>query len=530
MCYLQREVTISGILMSFPNSIAMPANSIDTLLLQLAVDLSAQLPEGEHYQRLLDSLNQVLPSDASALFILDAHKSLVPVAISGLSPAILGRRFEPSAHPRLAAILASREPVRFEAGSPLPDPFDGLVEGMPDGELDVHDCLGCSLYVEDELVGAITLDAMEVGAFSRVSEVTISTIAALAAANVRNVTLIEALRSSNRHQHSINQLLIEQARAQQGELVGNSPQMQQLQRSIATVAPSDFAVLISGETGTGKELVAHLLHAQSTRSDKPMIQVNCAALPESLAESELFGHVKGAFTGATSHRPGKFELADEGTLFLDEIGELPLLLQAKLLRVLQQGEVQRVGADKLKHVNVRIIAATNRDLQHEVEQGRFRADLYHRLHVFPIQLPPLRERDGDIPLLAGHLLDKVRTQFHAPQLHIQPRCLSLLEQQGWPGNVRELEHCLMRAALSAIQQGEQVITQRHLGLQQVNPSLSASIARVPEQGFRRAIEDYQKRLIEQALAQHDGVWAQAARSLQMDRGNLYRLGKKLGVV
>ncbi len=188
-------------------------------------------------------------------------------------------------------------------------------------------------------------------------------------------------------------------------------------------------MLITGETGTGKELVAHSVHAQSLRSDKPMIYVNCAALPEGLAESELFGHVKGAFTGANSHRAGKFELADGGTIFLDEVGELPLVLQAKLLRVIQQGELQRVGSDQHLLVNVRIVAATNRQLEKEVEAGTFRADLFHRLNVFPIHVPPLRAREGDIPVLAGYLLEKVRQHFNAPNLHVHPKVLAQLESQ-----------------------------------------------------------------------------------------------------
>jgi anaerobic nitric oxide reductase transcription regulator len=234
-------------------------------------------------------------------------------------------------------------------------------------------------------------------------------------------------------------------------LIGISPQIERLRNNIKMVAHSNYAVLISDEMGSGKELVAHSVHEQSSRSDQAMIYVNCAALPESLAESELFGHVKGAFTGANNHRAGKFELADNGTIFLDEIGELPLLIQAKLLRVIQQGEVQRVGSDKNVMVNVRIIAATNRNLEQEVEAGRFRADLFHRLNVFPINVPPLRDRDGDISVLAGYLLDKVRTQFNVPNLHIHPRTLTHLENSPWLGNVRELEHTLMRAGLRAIQ-------------------------------------------------------------------------------
>ena len=505
--------------------------SVEKVLLQIALDLSVELPKGQHYQKLIDSVKQVLPCDASALFVLDKDGFLVPVAVSGLSSAVLGRKFSPENHPRLEKILTSKSPIRFSANSELPDPFNGLLLSAPEEQIDVHDCMGCSLYVEDKLVGIITLDALEVGAFNKTDVITIETFAALAAATLRNITLFEALQESNRQQKSINKLLIKQARNKQGELVGLSPQMQSLRDNISMVAQSNYAVLISGETGTGKELVAHALHEQSKRSDKPMVYVNCAALPESIAESELFGHVKGAFTGATSHRAGKFELADGGTIFLDEIGELPLLLQAKLLRVIQQGEVQRVGADKNLIVDVRIIAATNRDLHYEVAQSNFRADLFHRLNVFPIYIPPLRERNGDIPILAGYLLDKVRSQFNIPNLYIHPDCLSKMEQMEWKGNVRELEHTLMRVSLRAIQQGEQVIRYTHFGenTQISNTNQGAAFFLKEPKPMRETVEDFQKQLIQHALEQTDGVWAKAAQFLHMDRGNLYRMGKKLGV-
>ena len=304
------------------------------------------------------------------------------------------------------------------------------------------------------------------------------------------------------------------------------------------VAHSNYAVLISGETGTGKEAVAHQVHAQSLRSDKPMVYVNCAALPESIAESELFGHVKGAFTGANTARSGKFELADGGTIFLDEIGELPLLLQAKLLRVIQQGEVQRVGADKNHLVDVRIIAATNRDLNEEVTEGRFRADLFHRLNVFPIHVPPLRTREGDIPVLAGYILDNIRHQFRLKTLHIHASALQLLETQPWLGNVRELEHVLMRAGLHAMKTHSELIEPVHFmndfdlpecsNTQQKQSHFPSQLPNtsVP---MRDAVEMFQKQLIEHALHLNNGVWAQAAAFLQMDRGNLFKMGKKLGV-
>lgn len=511
------------------------SQSIEQVLLNIAVNLNAHQPTYQHYQKLLDALQQVLPCDASALFILDDAQNLVPVAINGLSMAVLGRKFAPHENPRLEMIMQSRLPVRFPENSSLPDPFDGLLSEDDEGSIDVHSCMGCSLYVEEALVGVLTIDALASGAFKKVTDETIATFAALAAGIVRNISLFDALEKANHQQRSINQLLIDEARDKGGKLVGVSPQIVQLRNSIKMVAQSNYAVLISGETGTGKELVAHEVHAQSRRSDKPMVYVNCAALPESIAESELFGHVKGAFTGANSNRAGKFELADGGTIFLDEIGELPILLQAKLLRVIQQGEVQRVGADHNTFIDVRIIAATNRDLHKEVEEQRFRSDLFHRLNVFPIHVPPLREREGDIAVLVGHILDRIRSQFQIKTLHLHPRALTLLEKQPWLGNVRELEHSLMRAGLHAVQDQDELIKPQHFTSEFVDipkrQHSSQSSLMMPNEpiALRQAVETYQKQLIEHALKKNDGVWAKAAKFLQVDRGNLYKLGKKLGL-
>ncbi|MDR9828225.1 nitric oxide reductase transcriptional regulator NorR [Vibrio sp. FNV 38] len=503
---------------------------LNKVLLDIALNLSSSLDSEAQYQYLIDGINQVFPCDASALFILDHDGFLTPVAVKGLSQSVFGRRFFPKTHPRLELIMQSKQPVRFGADSDLPDPFSGLLlsEGV---ELDVHDCLGCSLYVEGQLVGVLTLDSLTVGAFDLIESVTIETFAALAAATLRNIGQVKALKAQNKKQKNVTQTLIQQARSKQGDLIGLSDQINRLRHNIATVAASDYAVLIAGETGTGKELVAHSLHAQSNRNDKPMIYVNCAALPEGVAESELFGHVKGAFTGANSARAGKFELADGGTIFLDEVGELPMLLQAKLLRVIQQGELQRVGSDRHLLVNVRIIAATNRTLEVEVAEGRFRADLYHRLNVFPISVPPLRQREGDIAVLAGYLLEKVRNQFHVPNLHLHPKVLTYLEEQPWPGNVRELEHTLTRAALRVIQDEQLMIRVSHLDVMNAvsdvkNTSLSLPMKSQP---MRELVEEYQRQLIVHALEKSGGIWSKAADFLQMDRGNLYRMGKKYGI-
>ncbi len=506
----------------------MPAN-LDRILLDIALGLSANLTSHDQYQRLIKGLNQVMPCDASALLVFDNAGFLTPVASSGLQSTVMGRRFLPSDYPRLEAITSSKVPVRFDADCTLPDPFDGMLLAT-DQDIDVHDCMGCSLYVEQQLVGALTMDSLTVGAFDKVDHTVLETFAALAAASLRNRAMLKALRAKNVKQQHVTEMLIQQARKQQGEMIGSSNEMRKLRLGIDTVATSDYSVLISGETGSGKELVAHQIHAQSRRCDQPMVYVNCAALAENLAESELFGHVKGAFTGANQARVGKFELADGGSLFLDEIGELPLMLQAKLLRAIQHGEVQRVGSDRNVLVDVRIIAATNRDLVQEVADKRFRADLFHRLNVYPIHVPPLRERAADIAMLSGYLLDKVRHQFNVHGLHLDSKSLVMLEKQHWPGNVRELEHSLTRAALNAIQAQSQVIRLEHFYPQAVIASHSESDP-LPAQptALRELVTDYQARIISQALERHDGVWAKAAQFLKTDRGNLYRLGKKLGI-
>jgi len=232
-----------------------------------------------------------------------------------------------------------------------------------------------------------------------------------------------------------------------GNMVGTSPAMQKVYKVIGQVANTDASILIQGESGTGKELVAKTIHYNSQRWNKPFTAVNCAAIPRELLESELFGHEKGSFTGALERRIGKFELAEDGTLFLDEVGDIPLELQTKLLRVLQEREYSRVGGRELLRANARILAATNQDLERGVREKRFREDLYFRLKVIPIYLPPLRERRGDIPQLVGYFIDKINREMGTRITGISPDALKLLEDHAWPGNVRELENALIRAAV-----------------------------------------------------------------------------------
>jgi formate hydrogenlyase transcriptional activator len=232
-----------------------------------------------------------------------------------------------------------------------------------------------------------------------------------------------------------------------GDIIGDSPGLQKVKQQIQLVAPTDAAVLITGESGTGKELVARAVHDHSERKSRPLIKLNCSAVPEGLFESEFFGHVRGAFTGAFKDKPGRFELADGGTLFLDEIGDVPLAMQAKLLRVLQEKELERVGDTRTRKVNVRIIAATNRDLKREVDVGRFREDLFYRLSVFPIEIPPLRQRRDDIPPLVEHFLRQSVRRMNRPAMRISQAALSQLAAHDWPGNVRELQNTIERAVI-----------------------------------------------------------------------------------
>ncbi|MBF59285.1 sigma 54-interacting transcriptional regulator [Halomonas sp. FeN2] len=246
-----------------------------------------------------------------------------------------------------------------------------------------------------------------------------------------------------------NEYLQEEIKAELNhrDIVGNSPAVAKLIQQIELVAPTSANVLISGESGTGKELIARAIHAGSSRSDRPLIRVNCAAIPRDLFESEFFGHVKGAFTGAVQDRPGRFELAHGGTLFLDEVGEIPLELQSKLLRVLQDQQFERVGDNRTREVDVRVIAATNRDLRDMIEEGHFREDLYFRLNVFPIDSVPLRKRIEDVPLLARHFLQRACLKFNKPGVRIPPAQLEILQRYPWPGNIRELENIIERQVI-----------------------------------------------------------------------------------
>jgi len=506
----------------------------------VALDLTASLPAHNRYQRLVAAVRRVVPSDAAALLRVE-DRALTVLAAEGLAADILGRRYDPNEHPRLAAILDAMEPVCFPAEDARPDPFDGHIDGLGGGAPGVHSCMGCALRVDGELVGALTVDALRPGAFDGEHVSALQAFAALAAAAMRTAGLIEALEELAERRGRVSRRLVAEALQRRGgEILGQSETIQALRADIERVASSDLTVLITGETGTGKELVARKLHASSSRADQVLVYVNCAALPENIAESELFGHLRGSFTGAVADRAGRFELAHEGTLFLDEIGELPLSIQPKLLRALQLGDVQRLGADQPRSVDVRILAATNRDLVAEVRASRFRPDLYHRLSVYPIRVPSLQERGEDVLLLAGHFLDQARLRLGTGPIHLGPSARPLLLGWSWPGNVRELEHVLLRAVLRAAgdeRGGPVQVDAEHLDLEAVGGSAGSHDA--PPAGepagayegldLRTAVDEFQRRLILETVERCGGNWAEAARRLGTGRANLHRIKKRLGI-
>jgi two-component system, NtrC family, nitrogen regulation response regulator NtrX len=310
--------------------------------------------------------------------------------------------------------------------------------------------------------------------------------------------------------------------ARRGTLIGDSAAMREVRALIGRVAPTEARVLVTGESGTGKELVAAAIHTASRRAGRAFVTVNCAAIPRDLVESEMFGHERGAFTGATERRLGRFELAHEGTLFLDEVGDLSGEAQAKLLRTLETGELQRIGAERSLRVDVRMVAATNRRLEDEVQEGRFREDLFFRLNVFPLRLPPLRERMEDLPALVTHLSARVRPRDAAT---FTPAALEALGSYSWPGNVRELANLVERLTILSGPTVDDGAVRQVLRGGVAPPPSPPALGRP----LNEALDEFERRLISAALAQAEGNVAEAARVLQTDRANLYRRMRRLGL-
>lgn len=518
---------------------------LNALVPQVA-DLSREIPCEVRYQRLIHSLHLLIPADACALLRLKGEE-LTPVATQGLHDNALGRRFILDEHPRFAAMLATANVMRFPPDSGVPDPFVGLYESDRSPAIKT-DTLSCVLRLDQHIWGLLTLHAFDGQAFSADALKTLEIFGEIASATLSASTQVDRLKSTLQSENLRAEAFRLTAVNGHDELTGRSDSFQLLMDDIELVASSDMTVLITGETGAGKDLVARRLHARSRRANAPFIVINCAGLPAPVLESVLFGHVRGAFSEDASDRRGKFQLANGGTLFLDEIGELSQETQAKLLSVLQNGTSRRIGSSNPHNVNIRLIAATNRNLFAEVQSGIFCADLYHRLCAFPIHVPALRERQQDIPLLANSFVAQNRNRMGLKGLQLSPTAQTTLSRYAWPGNVRELEQTLSRATLRATGRlGSYpakravlvTISEQDLGLD-MHERLQHDVAanepqqftpkEAPQQDLRSAVNAFQKQLIERTLHQHHGNISAAAQKLGIDPDNLTLLAHRLGVV
>jgi Nif-specific regulatory protein len=394
----------------------------------------------------------------------------------------------------------------------------------------IRSTIGVPLWKGDEILGVLQVDNRAAPAMFHGRDVdSLGVLAADASLAVANARLIGRLVAAEQRLDRENQYLKGRERARSGEtrIVGESRVMAELSKQLDKVVDTRVTVLIEGETGTGKELVASALHYRSKRRDKLFVAQNCAAFPENLLESELFGHKRGAFTGATEDKKGLFEVADGGTLFLDEIGEMPAGLQAKLLRVLQEGEVRPLGSHQVKHVNVRVVAATNRKLEDEVAQGRFREDLYYRLKVFPLRVPPLRERRDDVGRLAQHFLEIASREMGKPVAGFAQETLAALSAYEWPGNVRELENEVQRLVIQA-DPGAFITpdllsptVRRVEGLVQ---NLGATAGTLKDR-----VEQVERFIVLEVLREHDNNKTNAAKTLGITREGLHKKLKQLGI-
>jgi transcriptional regulator with GAF, ATPase, and Fis domain len=395
----------------------------------------------------------------------------------------------------------------------------------------IRSTIGVPLFHGDELLGVLQVDNRTAPAMLNANDVEVlAVLCASASLAVANVRLIERLRVAEARLQKENSYLKNREAARRGgvkEVIGKSRLITGLLAQVDRVADTRVSVLVEGETGTGKELIASAVHYRSKRADKLFVTQNCAALPDNLLESELFGHKKGSFTGATDEKKGLFEIADGGTLFLDEVGEMPLALQAKLLRVLQEGEVRPIGALHPRHVDVRIVAATNRNLEEEVRAGRFREDLFYRLRVFPVRVPPLRERREDVPLLATHFLARYAREMGKPTGNFAQATLEVMAAYDWPGNVRELQNEVQRLVINVDQGG--IVTPDLLSphVRKIEGLVArAGAARGTLKDMSEAVEKF---FILEVLREHNNNKTNAAKSLGITREGLHKKLRQFGI-
>ena len=463
------------------------------------------------YWQLLGMIFEIVPADRGAILLAGADPREL-VAVAGWN-----RGAGPGEPVRVSRTVV-RQVLEKKAALLVNDvAADARLQEAPSLQLHrVHSLLCAPMLVGERVEGAIYLDCGEDGAgFDQQHLRMLNAVAGLAALAAQRVRRLESLRNENLHLRAGLKL--------DSSLVGDSPALRRAQELIAKIAPSDSTVLVCGESGTGKELAARALHRASPRAQHPFVTINCAAIPETLLESELFGYERGAFTGAVGQKRGQFELANGGSIFLDEIGDLAPALQAKLLRVMQQREFVRLGGAQPVKVDVRLIAATNQDLRAAAEQGRFRKDLFFRLNVVTITMPALRERAEDIPLLANYFLARCNQRCKRRARAISPAAMACLGAYDWPGNVRELENAIEHAILLG---ASDVVMPEDLP-EVILEGQSAMIGPAP--GYHAALGELKRKLIVEAVQQARGNYTEAARLLGLHPNYLHRLIRNLNL-
>jgi len=496
----------------------LAATDLDQVLIEVADAVLFLVPGATHVTLVLRDDDQGSDHTAAA-FVPVMTRVRLPSGTSGppSGPVPISRAIYRRVVKERAAVLAADAPTEVETES---------IMGAS-----IRSTIGVPLWKGDEIIGVLQADNRNAPATLNARDVELLLVlAAGASLAVANARLIKRLVSAEDRLQKENSFLKgreEKRRSASVEIIGKSEAMRRLIEQLDKVVDTRVTVLIEGETGTGKELIAAAVHYRSRRRDKLFVAQNCAALAESLLESELFGHKKGSFTGAIEEKKGLFEIADGGTLFLDEITETPMSLQSKLLRALQEGEIRQVGATSAKHVNVRIVTATNRNLEDEVAAGRFREDLYYRLKVFPLRLPPLRERRDDIPLLAVHFLQRYAEEIGKPCGGFTQQTMELMTGYNWPGNVRELQNEVQR-----------LVIQLEPGAFATPELLSARIRQVEglvmragtvKGSLREMMDAVEKFFLIEALRDHGNNKTNAARSLGITREGLHKKIRQYGL-
>jgi formate hydrogenlyase transcriptional activator len=498
------------------------------LLLEITSSVTSRLDLRQMVEALSTNLFRVMQCDVSALLLPDSESGALRVTILH-NPDARGPLREGSLVPMNSSIsgqvLRKAKSIRIDSFEQVRE--DPEIYGNPDGRLLYEHVIeeglrtGCYLPLtgRERVVGVLMLSRRSDNHFKKDDIIFLEQVACQVAIAVENTLEYEKATKDRDKETKQRRYLEEEIRTELGEIVGESPALKTALSLVSVVAPTDSGVLILGETGTGKELVARAIHKLGNRSEKAFVKLNCAAIPLGLLESELFGHEKGAFTGAIAQKTGRFELADKGTLFLDEVGDIPLELQAKLLRVLQEQEFERLGSNRTHKVDVRLIAATHRDLPAMVKQGTFREDLYYRLKVFPIQVPALRQRTEDIPRLVRHFIALYAQRMNKRIDTIPPETMDALLRYPWPGNVRELQNFIERAVILSPQ------STLHAPTSELEPFQPHQEPNAPMNGLAQVERDH----ILRALGASNWVISGAAARLGMKRTSLVYRMKKLRI-